>query len=130
MTESEIPLQEIAPDGADEAKLKKYRIAGIGFLVLNLVYIVIYMVYLPPMFFGLSAYAAFAAYFGLMGTLAWFVFKGSQKLTQILFWVYGARMLSSAFFILQGGAFPAAPYAFPCVVLAFYLLGRPLLNWR
>ncbi|KMP12028.1 hypothetical protein UZ36_02360 [Candidatus Nitromaritima sp. SCGC AAA799-C22] len=119
---------EIELGGPD---LKKYRLAGYGFLALNILYVLVAVWKLPPVdpalantiYIGLFTFIALALVFTL------FILRGNRLLVQVLAVIYGARAIFSIYSLTAGGAFPAVPYLLPCVVITFYLLGRAAWDW-
>jgi uncharacterized membrane protein YwzB len=114
-----------------ESNLKKYQLAGISFLVLNVLYIIIAWWKMPPVDLAMSkvVYGGFVVFFILVLILIPLILRGKRLLVQILAFIYGGRMIFSLYFLIGGEAYPAVPYLFPCVVLTFYLLGRAAWDW-
>ena len=110
--------------------LQKFHQAAIGFLALNLIYLLLYYLFLPP--FNLSWVDA-AGYtllaLALFGVLSYFIYKGSKILTVVLAAIYSARSLWTTYALIAGDFFPAVPYVLPCLLITVYLLGRPLWDW-
>ena len=117
--------------GPVESSLKKYRLAGISFLVLNVLYIIIAWWKMPPVDLAMSkvVYGGFVVFFILVLILIPLILRGKRLLVQVLAFIYGGRMIFSLYFLIGGDAYPAVPYLLPCVVLTFYLLGRAAWNW-
>jgi len=111
--------------------LKKYQLAGIGFLVLNVLYIVIAWWKMPPVDLAMSkvVYGGFVVFFILVLILTPLILRGKRLLVQILAFIYGGRMIFSLYLLIGGDAYPAVPYLLACVVLTFYLLGRAAWDW-
>jgi|TARA_B100001964_G_scaffold181856_1_gene201177 uncharacterized membrane protein YwzB len=111
--------------------LKKYQLAGIGFLVLNVLYIVIAWWKMPPVDLAMSkvVYGGFVVFFILVLIFIPLILRGKKLLVQILAFIYGGRIIFSLYFLIGGDAYPAVPYLLPCVVLTFYLLGRAAWGW-
>lgn len=110
--------------------LKKYRLAGYGFLGLNLIYIAIFFVFIPPFFIDLAKGVLYAISFVvLFGALAVFVSMGYRKLAIVLAAIYALRSAFSIYTLVMGEAFAAVPFVLPCLLLTFYLLGRAAWNW-
>jgi len=109
--------------------LRKYRHAGWGFLILNTIWLVVFARFLSIMNVGAALYAGAGFCLLLIAVLAWFVGKGSRKLTLVLALIYAGRSVVSVYTVATGGAFPAVPYVLPCLFLSFYLLGRAAWNW-
>jgi uncharacterized membrane protein YwzB len=117
--------------GLAERDLKKYRLAGISFLVLNVLYIIIAWWKMPPVDLAMSkvVYGGFVVFFILVLILIPLILRGKRLLVQVLAFIYGGRMIFSLYFLIGGDAYPAVPYLLPCVVLTFYLLGRAAWDW-
>ena len=117
--------------GLAERDLKKYRLAGISFLVLNVLYIIIAWWKMPPVDLAMSkvVYGGFVVSFILVLILIPLILRGKRLLVQVLAFIYGGRMIFSLYFLIGGDAYPAVPYLLPCVVLTFYLLGRAAWDW-
>ena len=117
--------------GLVESSLKKYRLAGISFLVLNVLYIIIAWWKMPPVDLAMSkvVYGGFVVFFILVLILIPLILRGKRLLVQVLAFIYGGRMIFSLYFLIGGDAYPAVPYLLPCVVLTFYLLGRAAWDW-
>ena len=111
--------------------LKKYQLAGIGFLVLNVLYVVIAWWKMPPVDLAMSkvVYGGFVVFFILVLIFIPLILRGKKLLVQILAFIYGGRIIFSLYFLIGGDAYPAVPYLLPCVVLTFYLLGRAAWGW-
>jgi len=114
-----------------ESSLKKYRLAGISFLVLNVLYIIIAWWKMPPVDLAMSkvVYGGFVVFFILVLILIPLILRGKRLLVQVLAFIYGGRIIFSLYFLIGGDAYPAVPYLLPCVVLTFYLLGRAAWDW-
>ena len=114
-----------------ESSLKKYRLAGISFLVLNVLYIIIAWWKMPPVDLAMSkvVYGGFVVFFILVLILIPLILRGKRLLVQVLAFIYGGRIIFSLYFLIVGDTYPAVPYLLPCVVLTFYLLGRAAWNW-
>ena len=114
-----------------ESSLKKYQLAGISFLVLNVLYIIIAWWKMPPVDLAMSkvVYGGFVVFFILVLILIPLILRGKRLLVQVLAFIYGGRMIFSLYFLIGGDAYPAVPYLLPCVVLTFYLLGRAAWDW-
>jgi len=114
-----------------ESNSKKYRLAGISFLVLNVLYIIIAWWKMPPVDLAMSkvVYGGFVVFFILVLILIPLILRGKRLLVQVLAFIYGGRIIFSLYFLIGGDAYPAVPYLLPCVVLTFYLLGRAAWDW-
>ena len=110
--------------------VRKFTQAGYGFLGLNLAYLVIAMIFIPPFNLGLSAVLSLVAFLLLFGVLTYYLLKGKKRLAQALAIIYGARSIFSAYSLTDVSTFQAVPYLLPCLLITFYLLGRAGWNWR
>ena len=112
-------------------ELKKYRLAGVSFFVLNILYVLIALWKLPPVAPDIKkvVYIGLFILVSLILILSPLIFYGKRFLVQVLTVVYGGRVIYSVYSLLGEGTFPAVPYFFPCLVLTFYLLGRAAWNW-
>ena len=117
--------------GLVERDLKKYRLAGVGFLVLNVLYIIIAWWKIPPVDLAMSkvVYGGFVMFLVLVLILTPLILRGKKTLVQVLALIYGGRVIFSIYSLIGGDAFPAVPYLLPCVIFTFYLLGRAAWNW-
>jgi len=117
--------------GLVESNLKKYQLAGVSFLVLNVLYIIIAWWKMPPVDLAMRkvVYGGFVVFFILVLILTPLILRGKRLLVQILAFIYGGRMIFSLYFLIGGDAYPAVPYLLACVVLTFYLLGRAAWDW-
>ena len=110
--------------------IEKFRQAGIGFFILNIIYVGLVYYFLPPFNLGLLegiGYTALAL--ALFGVMSYFIWKGSRKLTVLLMAVYTARALISIYTLATEQAFVAVPYVLPVLAITVYVLGRPIWNW-
>ena len=116
---------------AIQPNLKKYRLAGISFLVLNVVYIIIAWWKMPPVDLAMSklVYGGFLVFFIVSLIFTPFILRGKKILVRILVLIYGGRAVFSIYSLINGGVFPAVPYLLPCLILTFYLLGRAAWDW-
>jgi hypothetical protein len=116
----------------DKPDLKKYRLAGFGFLVLNILYIIVAWWKLPPLDLAMSkiVYVSFFVFIAIVLIVTPFILNGGKTLVKVLAFMYGGRVAFSIYTLIGGDAFPAVPYLLPCVMLTFYLLGRAAWNWR
>jgi hypothetical protein len=116
---------------AIQPNLKKYRLAGISFLVLNVVYIIIAWWKMPPVDLAMSklVYGGFFVFFIVSLIFTPFILRGKKILVRILVLIYGGRAVFSIYSLINGGVFPAVPYLLPCLILTFYLLGRAAWDW-
>ena len=110
--------------------VRKFTQAGYGFLGLNLAYLVIAVIFIPPFNLGLSAVLSLVAFLLLLGVLTYYLLKGKKRLAQVLAIVYGARSIFSVYSLTDVSTFQAVPYLLPCLLITFYLLGRAGWDWR
>ena len=110
---------------------KKYRLAAVGFLVLNVVYIIIAWWKMPPVDLEMSrvVYGVLIFILILFLVLTPMIYRGQKLLVQVLTFIYGGRAVFSIYSLIGGDVFPAVPYLLPCVILIFYLLGRAAWDW-
>ena len=108
---------------------RKFTQAGYGFLGLNIAYLVIAMIFIPPFNLGLSAILSLVAFLLLLGVLTYNLMKGKRRLAQALTVIYGARSTFSAYSLMDISTFEAVPYLLPCLLVTFYLLGRAGWDW-
>jgi hypothetical protein len=115
----------------DKPDLKKYRLAGFGFLVLNILYIIVAWWKLPPIDLAMSkiVYVSFFIFIAIVLIVTPFILNGGKTLVKVLALIYGGRAAFSIYTLIEGDAFPAVPYLLPCVILIFYLLGRTVWDW-
>ena len=111
--------------------LKKYRLAAVSFLVLNVVYIIIAWWKMPPVDLEMSrvVYGVLIFILILFLVLTPMIYRGKKLLVQVLTFIYGGRAVFSIYSLIGGDVFPAVPYLLPCVILIFYLLGRAAWDW-
>jgi hypothetical protein len=109
--------------------LKKYQVAGYGFLGLSSVYVALAWGFMPPFVPGFPK----AIFWPLVLVLILFLTK--QILNQRNGWVKtlavlsALRFIGSSALILGGDYLPVVPYFLPCFILSFYLLGRAGWDW-
>ena len=108
---------------------RKFTQAGYGFLGLNIAYLVIAMIFIPPFNLGLSAILSLVAFLLLLGVLTYYLMKGKRRLAQSLTVIYGARSIFSGYSLMDISTFEAVPYLLPCLLVTFYLLGRAGWDW-
>lgn len=120
--------QEIEPVGPI---LKKYRLAGSSFLILNILYTFIALWKLPPVDPAMNkvVYGGLFVFIFLVLVLTPLIFRGKRLLVQVLAIIYGGRAAYSVYSLIGGGTFPTVPYFLPCLILTFYLLGRAAWDW-
>jgi hypothetical protein len=107
----------------------KFKQAGYGFLIMNLIYLGVVLKFIPAINFDMSALLSFLAYVLFMGLLTYYLLQGEKFLTQILAVIYAARSGNAIYFLLGDNIFPAVPYFLPCLLITFYLLGRAGWDW-
>ena len=123
-------IESIMPEPQSyPAHLKRYQQATIGFVVLNIVYLMLAYWKVPS--FNITAQSVVSLVFFMIfiGVLAAFIYRGSRKLAVVLAAIYAARILFSSYTLVVGTAFPLVSYVLPTTVLIFYLLGRTVWNW-
>ena len=108
---------------------RKFRQAGYGFFVLNLIYLGVAMFFIPPFNLGLTALLSLAAFILLLGLLTYYLLKEKKRLAQTLAIIYGARSGFTAYSLITGETFQAVPFFLPCLIITFYLLGRAGWDW-
>jgi hypothetical protein len=108
---------------------KKYRQGAIGFVVLNVVYLLLAYLKVPSfnITFQTMGYMLFLIVF--VAVLARFVYSGSRKLVLFLAAIYAGRILFSSYTLVAGIAHPMVPYVLPTTVIGFYLFGRIIWDW-
>ena len=108
---------------------RKFRHAGYGFLVLNLIYLGVAMVFIPPFNMGLTALLSLTAFILLLGLLTYYLLKEKKRLAQVLAIIYAARSGFITYSLITEDTFQAVPYFLPCLIITFYLLGRAGWDW-
>ena len=111
------------------ARLSKFKQAGYGFFLLNLIYLAVAIYFIPPFNLGLTALLSLLAFLLLLGVFTYYLLKGKKLLAQILAILYGGRSVFTSYSLLAGDTFEAVPFILPCILMAFYLLGRAGWNW-
>lgn len=109
--------------------LKKYRLAGYGFLSLNIVYLVLALVFLPPFNAALTTIVTVVLFLALIVLLTVFILRCKRGLVRVLAVLYALRSLFAVYTLTTGGTFAAVPYFLPCLMITFYLLGRAGWDW-
>ena len=111
--------------------LKKYRLAAVSFLVLNVMYIIIAWWKMPPVDLEMSrvVYGVLIFILILFLVLTPMIYGGKKLLVQVLTFIYGGRAVFSIYSLIGGDVFPAVPYLLPCVIFIFYFLGRAAWDW-
>ena len=117
--------------GKENTGLKKYRHAAYGFLLLNLIYVLLFYVFPPPFDLGLLERTIITVLLVvLIAVLAYFIYKGNKKLAIVLAVVYAARFAVILIVTLITGTFiESVPYVLTCLILTFYMLGRAAWDW-
>jgi hypothetical protein len=108
---------------------QKFTQAGYGFLGLNIAYLIIAMIFIPPFNLGLSAILSLVAFLLLLSVLTYYLLKRKRRLAQTLTVIYGARSAFSVYSLMDISTFEAVPYLLPCLLVTFYLLGRAAWDW-
>ncbi|MAR69338.1 MAG: hypothetical protein CMH74_02335 [Nitrospina sp.] len=108
---------------------RKFRQAGYGFFVLNLIYLGVAMFFIPPFNLGLTALLSLVAFILLLGLFTYYLLKEKKRLAKILAIIYGARSGFTAYSLITGETFQAVPFFLPCLIITFYLLGRAGWDW-
>jgi hypothetical protein len=120
----------ISLDSAQNSgRTRKFKQAGYGFLIMNLIYLVVVVKFIPALNFDMSALLSFLAYVLFMGLLTYYLLQEKKLLTQILAFIYAGRSVNAIYFLLGDNIFPAVPYFLPCLLMTFYLLGRAGWDW-
>lgn len=115
----------------ENAALKKYRHAAYGFLILNLIYILLLYVFPPPFDPGLLWRILITVLLAaLILVIAFFLHKGNKKLAIVMAVVYAARFVVIVIITFITGQFvDPASYVLTCLILTFYMLGRAAWDW-
>jgi predicted neutral ceramidase superfamily lipid hydrolase len=124
-SENSIPLDSTQNSG----RAGKFKQAGYGFFIMNLIYLVVVVKFIPALNFDMSALLSFLAYVLFMGLLTYYLLQKKKLLTQILAFIYAGRSGNAIYFLLGDNIFPAVPYFLPCLLITFYLLGRAGWDW-
>ena len=120
----------ILPDSAQPSgRSRKFKQAGYGFLMMNLIYLVVVITFIPALNFDVSALLSFLAYVLLLGFLTYYLLQEKKLLTQILALIYAGRSGNAIYFLLGDNIFPAVPFFLPCLLITFYMLGRAGWDW-
>tara|TARA_B100000029_G_scaffold466491_1_gene502056 strand:+ start:288 stop:677 length:390 start_codon:yes stop_codon:yes gene_type:complete len=109
--------------------LRRFKDAGYGFLLLNVIYLALAIFFIPPFNIGLTTFFSLLAFFLLLGIFTYYLFQGKKLLAKFLAVIYGARSVFTAYSLFAGDTFPAVPYFLPCLLITFYLLVRAGWNW-
>ena len=108
---------------------RKFKQAGYGFLILNLIYLGVAMIFIPPFNLGLSALLSLAAFILLLGLFTYYLLKEKKRLAQVLAIIYAARSGFTTYSLITEDTFQAVPFFLPCLIITFYLLGRAGWDW-
>jgi hypothetical protein len=111
------------------ANLKKYHQAAIGFVMLNIAYLVLAYWKVPSFNITTQTLGSLVFFILFVGVLAKYIYGGSKKLVLVLAAIYAGRILFSGYTLVTGIAHPMVPYVLPTTLLSFYLFGRALWNW-
>ncbi len=112
------------------ARLKKYHQAAIGFVLLNVAYLILSYWKVPSFDITPAKAAGYLVFLVIfIGGLSVFIYRGSRKLVLVLAAFYAGRILFSSYTLVMGTAFPLVPYVLPTTLISFYLFGRALWNW-
>ena len=110
-------------------RLLKFKQAGYGFFLLNLIYLAVAIYFIPPFNLGLTALLSLLAFLLVLGFFTYYLLQGKKLLAQILAILYGGRSVFTSYSLLAGDTFEAVPFILPCLLIVFYLLGRAAWNW-
>ena len=108
---------------------RKFKQAGYGFLILNLIYLGEAMIFIPPFNLGLTALLSLAAFILLLGLFTYYLLKEKKRLAQVLAIIYAARSGFTTYSLITEDTFQAVPFFLPCLIITFYLLGRAGWDW-
>ena len=110
------------------ASLKRYHQAAIGFVLLNIVYLVLTYWKVPAFNITPRVVGSLVFLIVFIGILSFFICRGSRKLVLVLAAIYAGRILFSSYTLVTGIAHPMVPYVLPTTLLSFYLFARALWN--
>ena len=108
---------------------RKFEQAAYGFFLLNLIYLAAAIYFIPPFNLGLTALLSLLSFLLLLGIFTYYLLQGKKLLAQILAILYGGRSVFTSYSLMAGDTFEAVPFILPCLLIAFYLLGRAAWNW-
>ena len=111
------------------ARSRKFKQAGYGFFLLNLIYLAVAIYFIPPFNLGLTALLSLLAFLLLLVFFTYYLLQGKKLLAQILAILYGGRSVFTSYSLLAGDIFEAVPFILPCLLITFYILGRAAWNW-
>jgi hypothetical protein len=109
--------------------LKKYHQTAIGFVVLNIAYLILAYWKVPSFNITTQTMGSLLFFVLFVGVLTKFIYGGSKKLVLVLAAIYAGRILFSSYTVVTGIAHPMVPYVLPTTLMSFYLFGRALWNW-
>jgi protein-S-isoprenylcysteine O-methyltransferase Ste14 len=124
-SENSISLDSAQSSG----RARKFKQTGYGFFIMNLIYLVVVVKFIPALNFDMPALLSFLAYVLFMGLLTYYLLQKKKLLTQILAVIYAGRSGNAIYLVLGDNVFPAVPYFLPCLLITFYLLGRAGWDW-
>jgi len=111
------------------ARSLKFKQAGYGFFLLNMIYLAVAIYFIPPFNLGLTALLSLLMFLLLLGLFTYYLLQEKKLLAQILAVIYGGRSVFTSYSLLAGDTFEAIPFILPCLLLVFYFLGRAGWNW-
>ncbi len=114
----------------NDSRRKKFVHAAWVFTAMNLAYLVITYLVLPPMGLDpvqMTGYSLLVLV--LSGGVSWLIARGGRKLVMSLALIYFARAGYSAYTLMLGSAFPIVPWVLPTIIVTFYFLGRAAWDW-
>ncbi len=112
-----------------DARFRKFRVAGYGFLGLNSVYIGLAWGFMPPFVPGFPKWVFWPLVLILILFLTKQILDRKTTWVKTLTILSGLRFIASSGLILRGDFLPVVPYFLPCFIITFYLLGRAGWNW-
>lgn len=124
-SENSTPLDSSQTSG----RARKFKQAGYGFLIMNLIYLVVVVKLIPALNFDMSALLSFLAYILFLGFLTYYLLQEKKLLAKVLAVIYAGRSGNAIYLLLGDNIFPAVPYFLPCLLITFYLLGRAGWDW-
>ena len=118
-------------ENSDEilARSLKFKQVGYGFFILNLIYLAVAVYFIPPFNLGLTAFLSFLSFLLLLCVFTYHLLQEKKLLAKILAIIYGGRSVFTSYSLMVGDTFEAVPFILPCLLIAFYLLGRAAWNW-
>ncbi len=118
------------PEQTKISRLKKFKQAAWVFTGMNLLYLIITFVVIPPVGLeptDMAIYCLVALV--LSGGLSFLIAREGRKLAMSLALVFAARVGFSSYTMIAGTAFPIVPWVLPTVLISFYFLGRAAWDW-